>query len=90
MGKDPRIQSVGEQLRQSQKMEAVGRLAGGIAHDMNNVLGSIMAFASVLEMEMDPDDRMMSDVKHILEASKKGRNLMLNLLGFARRGKYSL
>ena len=90
MGEDSRIQAVEKQLLQSQKMEAVGRLAGGMAHDMNNVLGSIMAFASVLEMEMDPEDRMTSDVKHILEACKKGRNLMLNLLGFARRGKYSL
>ena len=90
MSEDSRIQAVEKQLLQSQKMEAVGRLAGGMAHDMNNVLGSIMAFASVLEMEMDPDDRMTSDVKHILEACKKGRDLMLNLLGFARRGKYSL
>jgi len=85
-----RGREVEEQLRQSQKMEAVGRLAGGIAHDMNNVLGAIMGFASVIQAEMDPASRMRDDVDHILGACRKGRDLMLNLLGFARKGKYRL
>jgi signal transduction histidine kinase len=82
-----RSRAVEEQLRQSQKMEAVGRLAGGIAHDMNNLLGAIMGFASVVQAEMSPSDRLQSDVRHILDSCKKGRDLTLNLLGFARRGK---
>jgi len=85
-----RNRAVEEHLRQSQKMEAVGRLAGGIAHDMNNLLGAIMGFASVVQAEMSPSDRLQDDVRHILESCRKGRDLTLNLLGFARRGKYRM
>jgi len=85
-----RSKEVEEQLRQAQKMEAVGRLAGGVAHDMNNVLGAIMGFASVMHAEMPDGSQNRSDVDHILSACQKGRNLMLNLLGFARKGKYRL
>jgi signal transduction histidine kinase/CheY-like chemotaxis protein len=85
-----RTRAVEEHLRQSQKMEAVGRLAGGIAHDMNNLLGAIMGFASVVQAEMSPADRLQGDVGHILESCRKGRDLTLNLLGFARRGKYRM
>ncbi len=85
-----RGKEVAEQLMQAQKMEAVGRLAGGVAHDMNNVLGAIMGFGSVLQAELDPEDPARSDVDHILEACQKGRDVMLNLLGFARKGKYRL
>jgi two-component system, cell cycle sensor histidine kinase and response regulator CckA len=79
---------VEQQLRHSQKMEALGRLAGGVAHDMNNTLGAIMGFASVMHAEMDQDNRAIQDLEQILKACRKGKNLMLNLLGFARRGKY--
>jgi two-component system, cell cycle sensor histidine kinase and response regulator CckA len=85
-----RSRAVEEHLRQSQKMEAVGRLAGGIAHDMNNLLGAIMGFASVVQAELPSDDRLQSDVRHIIESCRKGRDLTLNLLGFARRGKYRM
>jgi PAS domain S-box-containing protein len=85
-----RRRAVEDHLRQSQKMEAVGRLAGGIAHDMNNLLGTIMGFASVVQAEMAPNDRLQADVRHILDSCKKGRDLTLNLLGFARRGKYRM
>lgn len=80
--------AVEQQLRQSQKMEALGRLAGGVAHDMNNTLGAIMGFASVMQAEIDPNHRAVEDLEQILKACRKGKNLMLNLLGFARRGKY--
>jgi len=85
-----RNRAMEDHLRQSQKMEAVGRLAGGIAHDMNNLLGAIMGFASVVQAEMSPSDRLQGDVRHILESCRKGRDLTLNLLGFARRGKYRM
>ncbi|MBN2340605.1 MAG: response regulator [Deltaproteobacteria bacterium] len=80
--------AVEQQLRQSQKMEALGRLAGGVAHDMNNTLGAIMGFTSVMLAEIDPDSRSVQDLEQIMKACRKGKNLMLNLLGFARRGKY--
>jgi signal transduction histidine kinase/CheY-like chemotaxis protein len=81
-------QALEEQLRQSQKMEAIGQLAGGIAHDINNVLGAIQSSASVVELEMLPDNMHKLDIENILTACKKGRDLTRDLLGFARKGKY--
>jgi signal transduction histidine kinase/CheY-like chemotaxis protein len=77
-----------EDLRKGQKMEALGLLAGGVAHDMNNVLGAIMSLASVLKDETSPDDKRYRDVEDILTATRRGRELTRNLLGFAREGKY--
>jgi len=76
------------QLRQSQKMEAIGTLAGGLAHDMNNVLSAIMGAASLLKHDLESDDPRQQEVNDILDAGKRGRKLMRNLLGFARKGKY--
>jgi PAS domain S-box-containing protein len=76
------------QLRQAQKMEAIGTLAGGIAHDMNNVLGAIMSLASVLRVESAEDDPHQRDAEEILISCRQGRDLTQNLLGFARKGKY--
>jgi signal transduction histidine kinase len=80
--------SMVEQLRKGQKMESLGLLAGGVAHDMNNVLGAIMSLASVLREEMSADDKRYRDVEDILTATRRGRDLTRNLLGFAREGKY--
>jgi two-component system, cell cycle sensor histidine kinase and response regulator CckA len=77
-----------EQLRQSQKLEAIGTLAGGVAHDMNNVLGAIMGAASLLKQDTEPGDERQEGIGDILEACKRGRKLTRNLLGFARKGKY--
>ncbi len=77
------------QLYQSQKMEAIGRLAGGIAHDINNVLGAILGSASALQSETEPSDPRRNDVENILSACYKGRELTRNVLGFARKGKYT-
>jgi len=76
------------QLLQSQKMEAIGTLAGGVAHDINNVLGAIMGAASLLETELEPGDERASYAADILTACRRGRDLTRNLLGFARKGKY--
>ncbi len=72
------------ELRQAQKMEAVGTLAGGIAHDMNNVLAVVLGFSSVLDGEMDADDPKRRDVREIVAAARRGRSLVEKLLGFAR------
>lgn len=79
--------SLEEQLRHAQKMEAVGLLAGGVAHDMNNVLGSIMSVATLMRETGKGSDESLSDIDDILEACRRGRDLTQNLLGFARKGR---
>lgn len=76
------------QLRQAQKMEAVGVLAGGIAHGMNNLLGAISSYASVLKEETPRGDPRRCDIEDILTAARRGGELTRNLLGFARKGKF--
>lgn len=78
-----------EQLRQSQRLEAIGKLAGGVAHDMNNFLGAIMASASVLQSELDSRSPAVEDVQSVLDACRRGRSLTRNLLKFAQKGKYT-
>ncbi|MBN2714571.1 MAG: response regulator [Deltaproteobacteria bacterium] len=79
---------VEKQLQQSQKMEAIGRLAGGIAHDVNNLLGVILNSATMLKLDGEVDEDIEEDLENIVEACKRGRDLTKNLLGFARKGKY--
>jgi signal transduction histidine kinase/CheY-like chemotaxis protein len=81
-------QAMERQFQQSQKMEALGRLAGGVAHDMNNVLSAIMTMASLVAKRMRPDDAQRDNVEEILDTAKRGADLTTNLLGFARQGKY--
>ena len=79
---------MGDQLWQAQKMEALGTLAGGVAHDMNNILAAIMSLASVLRQDAEPGDPRIDDLNDILAATRRGKDLTQNLLGFARKGKY--
>ncbi|HEY3617352.1 MAG TPA: PAS domain S-box protein [Candidatus Sulfotelmatobacter sp.] len=72
-----------DQLRQSQKMEAIGRLAGGVAHDFNNLLGIISACSELLRHRVADDNLEYLD--HIREASKRGAALTRQLLAFSRR-----
>jgi len=76
------------QLRQAQKMEAVGTLAGGIAHDFNNLLGGILGYSSLLLSKLAPDDPHRKYVELIERASNRAAELTNRLLGFARQGKY--
>jgi PAS domain S-box-containing protein len=71
-------------LRQSQKMEAIGQLAGGVAHDFNNIITAIVGYASIMKMKAGEsrDLRALSD--QVLSASEKAANLVQSLLAFSR------
>ncbi len=74
-----------EQLQRTQKMESLGSLAGGVAHDMNNVLGAIMALASLHETQALPGTPLRHSMETITKACLRGRTLVQGLLGFARQ-----
>jgi len=74
-----------EQLRQSQKMEAVGQLAGGVAHDFNNILTAVIGYGNILMMKMAADDPLRSNVEQILSAAEKAARLTHSLLAYSRK-----
>jgi PAS domain S-box-containing protein len=74
-----------EQLRQSQKMEAIGLLAGGLAHDFNNILTAIIGFSSLIRMKLARDDPLQVNVGHVLAAADRAANLTQSLLTFSRK-----
>lgn len=80
-----REREVEAQLLQAQKMEAVGRLAGGVAHDFNNLLSVVLNAASSLEAELPPQSELREDVSDIRQAVDRGAALTRQLLAFGRK-----
>jgi PAS domain S-box-containing protein len=74
-----------EQLRQSQKMEAIGRLAGGIAHDLNNALTTIAGYAELAIGQLGADTQERSDVQEIRQAAERASSVTRQLLAFSRK-----
>jgi len=77
-----------EQLHQVQKMQAVGTLAGGIAHEFNNMLGAILGYTSLLKNMMKENHPFFGPVTTIERSAERAADLTRKLLGFARGGKY--
>jgi len=74
-----------EQVVLSQKMEAIGRLAGGVAHDFNNILTAIGGYTDLLLADLAPDDQRRRDVEEIYRAAERAAALTQQLLAFSRR-----
>lgn len=77
------------QLQQAQKMEALGSLAGGIAHDMNNILAAVMGFAALLVDQLEPGSDEKQDAQEIITAAGRGGALTRSLLALSRRHELS-
>jgi len=83
-------QKLEEQLFQSQKMDAIGQLASGVAHDFNNILTGIQGNASLIMMDYNADHMHYQRLSRIEENVQRGAHLTRQLLGFARGGKYEI
>jgi len=74
-----------EKLQHTQKMDALGQLTGGIAHDYNNMLGVIMGYTELLQLKLANDDSVQGYLKHIEEATERGKSMTEKLLAFSRK-----
>ena len=80
-----RFKKMEEQLSQAQKMESIGNLAGGVAHDFNNILTVINGYAQMLQMGLEKDNKLYSDVEQIIKAGDRAATLTRQLLAFSRK-----
>lgn len=74
-----------EQMRQMEKMEAVGKLAGGVAHEFNNILHMILGFTEIMLSQTRPGDSQHRNLNTIKKASEKGASMVRQLLGYSRK-----
>jgi two-component system, cell cycle sensor histidine kinase and response regulator CckA len=74
-----------QQLAQSQKMEALGTLAGGVAHDFNNILAAILGNADLARQDLDPASAVRQSLHEISSAARRGRELVRQILAFSRQ-----
>ena len=80
-----RTQALEAELRQAQKLEAIGQMAGGVAHDFNNILMVIQGYSDMLLAEAPDTGTTRSDLREIQEAARRGSDLTRQLLAFGRK-----
>ena len=73
------------QLLQSQKLESIGRLAGGVAHDFNNMLSIIVGYSEIMRAKIAPHDPLLKDLDQIQQAAERSKNMTRQLLAFSRK-----
>jgi len=74
-----------DQFQQAQKMESVGRLAGGVAHDINNMMGVVLGFTELALEKVDPADPLYADLSEVYKAANRSTGIVRQLLTFARK-----
>ncbi len=85
------LRQLEHRLRQAEKMEAVGRITGGVAHDFNNLLTAVLANAELIESALPETlTDVRADVREITEAARRGRDLVKKLLGYSRRERLQM
>ncbi|WP_051328414.1 response regulator [Desulfatirhabdium butyrativorans] len=80
-----RQKEIEEQFHHAQRLESVGRLAGGVAHDFNNMLGVIIGYAELAKLKIDPQDPLSENLEEILMAARRSIDITRQLLAFARK-----
>ncbi|HJX39021.1 MAG TPA: cache domain-containing protein, partial [Anaerolineae bacterium] len=81
------LRTTEQQLIQSEKLASVGQLAAGVAHEINNPLGTILLFSDIMRKELPPDDPRRDDVKMIIEEATRCKTIVSDLLNFARQNE---
>ena len=76
-----------KQLRQAQKMEAIGTLAGGIAHDFNNILSVILGYADIAKADISADSKLTENLDEIIQAGLRAKDLVKQILAFSRQAE---
>ncbi len=82
--------SLQDKLEKSQRMESLAILAGGVAHDLNNMLGPVVGYSELLLMNMPPDSKDAGKVRRIMKSAQDAADVIQDLLTLARRGRYEM
>lgn len=87
---EERRRKLEKQLQMAQKLESIGTLAGGVAHDFNNLMMSILGNVSLIQYDLAPEHPYNEKLKNIVQQVQRGAKLTSQLLSYARKGKYAL